>query len=107
MIVDHRTYAVKPGSLPAFLKVYQEKGWPVQKQHLGNCLGWYVSMDIGPLNQVVHLWGYDSLSDRADRRASLAADPAWQEYLGESMHLLDHMENKILAPAPFYDPAAG
>ena len=25
MIVDHRTYAVKPGSLPAFLKVYQEK----------------------------------------------------------------------------------
>jgi len=106
MIVDHRTYAVKPGSLPAFLKIYQEQGWPVQKKHLGKCLGWYVSMDIGPLNQVVHLWGYVSLEDRAARRAALMADADWQAYLGQSMSLLDHMENKILSPAPFYDPAA-
>jgi len=106
MIVDHRTYAVKPGSLPKFLKIYEERGWPVQRRHLGNCLGWYISMDIGPLNQVVHLWGYEDLADRAERRARLAADPDWQAYLGESMQLLDHMENKILQPTPFFQALA-
>ena len=35
---------------------------------LGPPLGWYISMDIGELNQVVHLWGYESLADRASRR---------------------------------------
>jgi len=107
MIVDHRTYAVKPGNLPTFLKIYEEQGWPLQQKHLGNCLGWYVSMDIGPLNQVVHLWGYESLADRAERRAKLATDSDWQAYLGVSMPLMDHMENKILQPTPFFQAAAG
>ena len=58
---------------------------------------------IGQLNQVVHMWRYSDLNDRAARRAALAADPGWAEYLAQGAPLIQHMENKILSPAPFYD----
>ena len=103
MIVDHRTYVTHPGKLAPFLKVYEEKGLPLQLKYLENLVGWYTSMDIGPLNQVIHMWAYEDLQDRAARRAKLQADPAWGQYLSESMGFLMSMENKILAPTPFFD----
>lgn len=104
MIIDHRTYQVKPGKLLDFLQVYSTEGLPVQKEYLGEPFGWFVSMDIGPLNQVVHMWRYDSLADREAKRAKLAADPRWQSYLPKGMVFIDHMENKILRAAPFFQP---
>lgn len=101
MIYDHRTYTIQPGKMGEFLKVYEAKGWPLQKKYLGEPLGYFTSMDIGELNQVVHLWRYESLADRAERRAKLQADPAWPDYLGSALPLVQHMANKILTPAPF------
>jgi len=103
MIVDHRTYAVVPGKLPEYLRMYKEEGLPLQKKYLGTCVGWYVSMDIGPLNQVVHLWAYKDLADRAERRAKLMADPEWIAFLSKGALLLHSMENKILSPAEWFD----
>ena len=74
MIVDHRTYTIYPGKTPTFTKIYEEFGYPLQQQYLGDCIGWYVSMDIGDLNQIVHLWRYKDLSDRAERRAREVAE---------------------------------
>jgi len=102
MIIDHRTYTLHPGKIGEFLKIYESIGLPVQSKHLGDPIGWYVSMDIGPLNQVVHMWQYDDLADRAARRANLAADPTWGEYLKAATPLVQHMENKILNKAPFF-----
>ena len=104
MIIDHRTYTIYPGKINEFLNIYQEKAWPLQLQYLGDCAGWYVSMDIGPLNQVVHLWRYKDLADRADRRNRMAQDPGWPVYLAAATPLIQHMENKILSAAPFYTP---
>jgi len=101
MLVDHRTYNVLPGRLPEFLQIYKEIGMEVQREKLGNLMGYYVSMDIGELSQVVHLWGYESLEDRARRRAELAAEPKWQEFLKAGLPLLSKMENKILMPTDF------
>ena len=75
MIVDLRIYTCRPNKLAEFVKLYEEKAWPLQKQYLGNCLGWYTTVE-GALNTVVHLWGYDSQADREARRNALAADPA-------------------------------
>lgn len=102
MIIDHRTYTLQPGKIGDFLKIYQEQGWPLQQKYLGDCAGWYVSMDIGPLNQVVHLWRYKDLNDRAERRGKLAADADWQAYLKAATPYLQTMENKILNAAPFF-----
>jgi hypothetical protein len=83
-------------------EVYEEYGLPVQQRHLGKLIGFFVS-EIGPLNQVVHLWQYEDLADRQRRRAAMAEDPAWQEFMrrNEELGALQHLENKILLPAAF------
>ncbi|MBK6658408.1 MAG: NIPSNAP family protein [Proteobacteria bacterium] len=102
MIVDHRTYTLHPGKLKAFVELYGSKGWPLQQQYLGDCVGWYSSMDIGQLNQVVHMWRFKDLNDRAERRARMMADPAWPVYAEAAAPLIQHQENKILSAAPFF-----
>lgn len=104
MIVDHRTYNVKLGKMNEYLKLYETEALPLQLKYLGHCVGWYVSNDIGPLSQIVHMWAYKNLADREERRARLAADPAWPKFLDKAMQLLDSMENKILRPAPYFTP---
>ena len=105
MIIDHRTYTAHPGKLNDFLKAYAEHGFEIQKSHLGDCIGWYISMDIGELNQAVHLWRYKDINDRAERRAKLNADPEWQKYLAMATPFLQKMENKIITTAPFFADA--
>ena len=80
MIVDHRTYSIRPGKVKAWLENYEKFALPVQAKHLGNLLGFFVS-EIGPLNQIVFMWGYDDLGDRDRRRATMDADPDWHAYL--------------------------
>jgi hypothetical protein len=106
MIIDHRTYDIKPGCLPKFLQLYGTEGFPVQLKHLGQPYGYFTVTDIGPLNQVIHLWKYDSLADREAKRGALQADPAWQAYLAKSGEAgyIARQENKILKAAPFWMP---
>lgn len=101
MIVDHRTYTLRPGTIGEYVKLYEAEGLAIQSRHLGKPLGWYTSMDIGMLNQIVHLWAYEDLADRARRRAAMQADPEWQAFLKKITPMIITMENKILAPAPF------
>jgi len=102
MVVDLRTYTVKPGKLAAFLKLYQDHAWPLQQKYLGTCLGWYTVIE-GTLNTVVHLWRYDSQADREARRQAMALDPGWKEFLllSEEAALLVEMKNIFLAPTSF------
>ena len=100
MIVEMRTYRLKVGTTPAMMKVYQEKGLAIQSRILGHMVGWY-STEIGELNQIVHMWAYKDLNDRAERRAKLAKDPDWQVYVAEVRQYMEHQENKILTPAPW------
>ena len=72
----------------------------IQTRILGRLIG-YFHTEIGELNQVVHLWGYESLAERERRRALLAADPEWQDYLKNSPDIIVKMESRILIPAPF------
>lgn len=101
MIVEQRTYDFHPGTLPEFFRLYDETGArDLQKRILGNLIGYFVS-EIGPLNQSVHLWGYDSLDDRTARRSALMKEPVWREFLGQVTPLLRHQETKILLPMKF------
>jgi hypothetical protein len=95
MIVDHRTYELQPGRLKDFLALYEKEGLPVQLKHLGNLVGYYTT-EVGNVNEIVHIWGYQDLADRTRRRAAMAADPAWQAYLQKSREFMKTMNNKIL-----------
>jgi hypothetical protein len=102
VIVDLRRYTLKPGLLSAYLSVYLELGLPVQRRHLGEPLGYFLS-EVGELNQVVHLWGYQSHADRETRRAAMEADPDWGGYRRalESGQFLLRQDNQLLRSAEF------
>ena len=102
MIVDHRTYTFRPGTMGRWLKKYETEGLAIQKRHLGTFLGLYTT-EVGNLHQIVFMWGYDSMADREARREALGADPAWRKYLDEvwAMDALLSQEIKILKPASF------
>ncbi|MCG8690869.1 MAG: NIPSNAP family protein [Minwuiales bacterium] len=100
MIVEERVYTLVPGGVPEYLRLYQEFGMEIQKPILGHMVG-YFHTEIGTLNQIVHMWAYDSLDERTRRRAELGADPGWQDYVKKIRPLILSQESKILIPAPF------
>jgi hypothetical protein len=100
MLYEMRTYRLKTGTVLDYVKLVAEQGIAIQKTHLGQLVGYFTS-EIGPLNEIVHIWAYQSLDDRAVRRAALAADPAWQGFLPRIQALIEVMENKILLPTSF------
>ncbi|WP_454001476.1 NIPSNAP family protein [Afipia felis] len=101
MFVDERIYTLHAGQVPTFLKLYEEEGMECQVRILGKMVGYYYT-DFGPLNQVVHMWGYQSLDDRFERRKQLQASPQWQSYAKKMRPLVVKVENKLLVPAPFF-----
>jgi NIPSNAP protein len=100
VVIDERTYTLRPGAVPEYFRRYEEEGLAIQVPILGNLIG-YFSTEAGTLNQVVHLWGYADLADRAERRSRLAADERWRAYLETIYPLIVTMENRLLIPAPF------
>lgn len=102
MIVDMRTYTAFPGKAGAWLALYEAEGLPIQRKYLGEPLGFFTT-EIGEMNQIIHLWGYESLADREKKRGAMQADPAWQAYLKKSAATgnLMHQEDKILKSTSF------
>ena len=103
MVVEMRSYTLQPGKIATYLKLYEGEGMAIQKRILGRMVGYY-STEIGPLNQIVHLWAYEDLKERAEKRAALAADPGWQAYVAKMIPMMVTQESKILNPAPFFNP---
>lgn len=100
MFYEMRTYRLKVGALPEYLRLVQETGLAIQRGHLGQLVG-YFHTDIGPLNEIVHVWAFDSLDERERRRNALAADPAWQAFTPALQALIEDMDTKILRPTAF------
>ena len=105
MIVEERIYTLLPGKTGEYMKLYEEFGLPVQLPILGNLIG-YFATEFGPLNQVIHIWGYDSFDERTRRRTELFKSEAWLAYLAKARGNIVSQENKLLTPAPF-SPVGG
>jgi hypothetical protein len=100
MIVDIRTYTLIPRKLTKYLELFEKHALPVMKRHGLELLGYYVS-HIGPLNQVVHLWRYDSLADMEKKRAARDADPVWSEFLSLTEGMVLVQDDKVMRPTSF------
>jgi len=96
-IVDHRIYTIRPRCMAAFLEAFDQLAMPILLRHLGAPLGFYVS-SIGPLNQVVHLWAYESLDDFERRSAARDADPDFAAYLQATRDLVVAQETRTIKP---------
>ena len=104
MIVEIREYTLHAGKVPEYLALYEREGLEIQREILGHLVGYYTTEVGDAVNQVVHLWAYESYEDRQARRKRLAADPEWQSYLQKMRPMLAAQRNRLMHPAPFFEP---
>ena len=99
MIHEIRTYNLKLGQLQEYWKRFSEK-LPA-RQELSKLGGhWYT--EVGPLNQMVAIWPYESLEQRAEIRRAAEAEPnpVWPP---DTSDLIVSMVSEIFLPAPFME----
>lgn len=100
MIYEMRTYTLKIGKVPEYLQLFEEIGLPIISKYAQLVGFWYT--EIGELNQIVHIWGYDSLNAREARRIELYKDQEWVEkFIPLVLPMFEKQENKILCPSNF------
>jgi hypothetical protein len=102
MLLDHRTYTVRPGTLKLQLELYAAFGFEPQKRHLGAPLAFLVT-ESGELNTYVHIWTYADAADRMRRRASLQTDVDWLGYAEKAAAAgyITRQDTKLMTPAFF------
>lgn len=94
-IVDLRVYTIRLRKMAVFLDVFDRLAMPVQVKYLGRPLGMFTSA-VGPLNQVVHLWGFDDMGAFEAAHAARDKDPDWPAYLVASADLIEAQENRLI-----------
>ena len=99
-VIDLRIYTIRPRGMPQYLKLFEELALPFALKYLGEPLGYYVTQ-IGPLNQVVHLWAFENLADMEQRQASLAGDAGFAKYLAATDGLVIAQEDRIMRTVEF------
>lgn len=97
-LVDHRIYTIRLRKMGEFLEVFDRLALPVLRETLGTPLGFWTSY-VGPLNQFVHLWGYDDLADYERRGQARDAHPDFPAYLAASGPLIEAQENRLIRAA--------
>jgi NIPSNAP len=105
VLIDHRTYRIWPGRVPAQLDLYGKLGFPVQLRYMGEPVCYLVA-ESGALNTLVHAWAYDSAADREQKRARMMQDPDWKHFLAENAkagHIVEQ-QTSLMTPAPFAPP---
>lgn len=81
MIYELRTYTLRQGALADVVKAAGTVSRDIRGDNYGKLEG-YWQTEIGPLNQVMHLWSYQDLNQRAQLRAELSKNPRWgAEYI--------------------------
>lgn len=101
MIYEVRTYSLKPRSLPEVLKRFGE-AYPKRAQFSELFAFWYT--EIGPLNQIVHVWPYKDLAERTRIRAEAVKAGVWPP---KTQEFITTMQSDIFMPMVEVPPATG
>jgi hypothetical protein len=95
MIIEMRSYRLKPGSVP---EVEKRFGEALRDRVKVSPLGAFFHTEVGPLNRIIHCWPYENLGERTRLRGEAMKLPGWPPKIQE---FLEEMESKIIIPAPF------
>ena len=95
MLYEVRTYRLQQGSTNKVIDLFAE-AYEHRKKHSEIAAFWYT--EIGPLNEVIHVWPYESLDERARIRAEAAKDPNWPPKISD---FLLEQRSEIFVPFPF------
>ena len=102
MIYEVRTYDLKPGAIPQAEEAFAE-ALPHREKYSPIAAFWHT--EIGPLNQIIHVWGYANLEERDNVRAAAGKDSNWPPKITPGNIL--NMNSEIWNPAPFMKPMGG
>jgi hypothetical protein len=97
-LVDHRVYTIALRKMPAFLEAFDRLAMPILLETLGHPIGFYTSV-VGPQNQFVHLWAYESLADYEARSRARDTHPGFPAYLQASAQLITAQETRLIRAA--------
>ena len=98
MIHELRSYTFQPGAVPTYLKAAETIGRPVRGNEYGLNHGYWTT-EFGTLNQIWHLWSYESLAERTRLRAELSNNERWtQEFLPAIRPLMVRQDIRLLNP---------
>ena len=101
MIYDVRIYDLKPGTVDEYMAAVRDVGLPGRESHGIKLAGWYYT-EIGTLNQVIHIWGYQDIEDMETKMRAVSADPRWvTDYLPRVLPLLANQKNQVMHPSDF------
>jgi len=98
MIYEVRTYDLKPHSLPEVEKRFGE-AYEKRKKYSELFAFWHT--EIGPLNQIIHVWPYKDLEERARIRAAAVKDGVWPPKTAE---FIVNQQSDIMIPFDFVPP---
>ncbi len=102
MIYEIRTYGLAPGTLAEVEKRFAE-AYVHRKKYSELAAFWHT--EIGPLNEIIHVWPYKDLAERAQVRAASGKDPNWPPKLSDFIRT---MHSDVVVPFPFAQlPAPG
>jgi hypothetical protein len=94
MIYEVRTYDLKPQSLPEVEKRFGE-AYEKRKKYSELAAFWHT--EIGPLNQIIHVWPYKDLEDRSRIKVQVAEAKIWPPNIRE---FVVRMHSDIMLPFP-------
>ena len=98
MIIEMRTYTLQPGTLAEAEKRFGAS-LPNREKHSKLAAFWH--SEVGPLNQIIHVWAYDSFEHRASVRAAATKEENWPPPIRE---FVTTQQSEVFVPAPFSPP---
>jgi hypothetical protein len=98
MIYEFRTYTLQPRTLPEFLKRFGD-ALEARLQLSKFAAFWYT--EIGPLNQVIHVWPYENALERSRIRAEAVKLGGWPPKIQE---FLVDTKSELFESLPFSPP---
>jgi hypothetical protein len=95
-VYELRRYAVQPARMAEWVELFNAI-LPTREKYMRRVGFW--QSEIGALNEVVHLWVFRDLNERAAVRAELGKNADWQQFLSVSVPMLSRMHASMLVPA--------
>jgi hypothetical protein len=100
MLIEQITYTMHPGKAGPLVAAYENEGLTIITASLGTLVA-FVTSEIGPLDEVSHLWSFADAADRETRHKRLSMDPAWLRFTSTYGHLLVARRNQIWRATAF------
>lgn len=99
-VYEQRTYTLHVGKMQELVALYTDVAWPLfTRRGYDTSLVGYFTVDVGTLNQLVHLWRFEDDGARRAFWSSLYADDEFMAFARLLRPLLLRQENRLLLPA--------